>query len=128
MTGFWDDADIISSYTRAQAIEDGALVDVSTMAREAGFRVPVAITAGVHGLLSDIPQDSGEDYTGRLWDVLWMASLAAKRQPTKDAISFDVIIHTTDKPRGEALQALWMTIGPGDDGEPVLTIMLWGED
>ena len=128
MTGFWDDADIISTYTRAQAIEDGALLDVSALAREAGFRLPLAITAGVHALLSDIPQDSGEDYTGRLWDVLWMASLAAKRNGSKDAISFDVIIHTTDRPRGEEVRALWMKIGPGDTDDPVLTIMLSGED
>ena len=31
--GFWDDAEIISSYTRAQAIEDGVLVDVTDTAK-----------------------------------------------------------------------------------------------
>lgn len=37
---------LIASYTRAEAIEDGALVDVTTQAREtlSGFRVPVAVT------------------------------------------------------------------------------------
>ena len=30
--------DVISTYTRAQAIEDGVLIDVSSMAREAGFK------------------------------------------------------------------------------------------
>jgi len=39
--------DIIFSYTRAQAIEDGVLVDVSELAREASFRYPVAVTQGV---------------------------------------------------------------------------------
>ena len=34
----------IYRYTRAQAIEDGVLVDVTETAREAGFRCPVAIT------------------------------------------------------------------------------------
>ena len=29
---------VISTYTRAQAIEDGVLVDVSGMAMEAGFK------------------------------------------------------------------------------------------
>ena len=37
----------IFAYTRAQAIEDGILVDVSETAREAGFRIPVAITRTV---------------------------------------------------------------------------------
>lgn len=35
---------MIYSYTRAQALADGVLVDVSDIAREAGFRVPVALT------------------------------------------------------------------------------------
>ena len=35
----------VSVYTRAQALADGVLIDVSEMAGEAGFRWPVAITA-----------------------------------------------------------------------------------
>ena len=35
----------IHSYTRAQAIEDGQLIDVSTVAREAGIVWPVALTS-----------------------------------------------------------------------------------
>ena len=61
MTNFWEDADLISVYTRAQALEDGVLYDVSDLARESGFTLPTAITAGVHALLLDIPEDSGED-------------------------------------------------------------------
>ena len=37
----------ISTYTRAQAIEDGILVDVSDTACEAGFTIPVAVTRTV---------------------------------------------------------------------------------
>ena len=37
----------IHVYTRAQAIADGVLVDVSDTARDAGFRVPVALTSAV---------------------------------------------------------------------------------
>src|SRR3972149_219225 len=36
--------DPISVYTRAQALEDGQLVDVSETAKEAGIRFPVALT------------------------------------------------------------------------------------
>jgi hypothetical protein len=36
--GLWDDAKVISTYTRAQALEDGVLVDVSEMAKEAGIK------------------------------------------------------------------------------------------
>ncbi len=55
---FWSDADIIDSYTRRQAIENGVLVQLSgpgyegnpwvpDMVAEAGFRFPVAMTATV---------------------------------------------------------------------------------
>ncbi|MBG9791033.1 hypothetical protein ABD76_00145, partial [Paenibacillus dendritiformis] len=78
-------ANVVSSYTRAQAINDGVLVDCSSLAREAGFRVPLAMTAAVwHSCVAwtdDNEQDKpmGQSEVGRLWDVLWMALLAAKR-------------------------------------------------
>ncbi len=39
--------EMIHSYTRKQAIDDGLLIDVSEMAKEAGFKWPIAITATV---------------------------------------------------------------------------------
>ena len=45
----------ISAYTRAQAIEDGILVDVSETAREAGFKIPVAVTRTVWNRLVALP-------------------------------------------------------------------------
>ena len=39
--------EVISSYSRAQAIEDGVLVDVSSVARAAGIKFPVAMTRTV---------------------------------------------------------------------------------
>ncbi len=44
--------EVISSYSRAQAIEDGVLVDISGLAREAGFRYPVAVSRGVFAVRS----------------------------------------------------------------------------
>lgn len=40
-------SDIIHTHTRADLLEDGDLVDVSALAQEAGFRVPVAVTRAV---------------------------------------------------------------------------------
>jgi len=115
--------EVISTYTRAQAIEDGVLVDVSVMARETGFRFPVAITAGVHDLIENIPpSQSHQDYKGRLWDVLYMASLAAKRGGSQ--VLYKLILHHGRK----KYATLKMHIGPGDNGEPVITIMLPNED
>ena len=36
--------ELISTYTRAQALDDGVLVDVSAIAAEAGFKWPAAMT------------------------------------------------------------------------------------
>jgi hypothetical protein len=38
---------VIHAYSRAEALEDGVLVDVTSTAREAGFRIPVALTRAV---------------------------------------------------------------------------------
>ena len=37
--------DIISTYTRKEAIEDGVLIDVTDVAKLEGFRTPVAFTS-----------------------------------------------------------------------------------
>ena len=38
----FSDDDLIQSYTRADALRDGVLIDVSTVAREAGISLPEA--------------------------------------------------------------------------------------
>jgi len=43
--GPWAGFEVIHRYTRAQAIADGVLVDVTAKARTCGFTVPVAMTA-----------------------------------------------------------------------------------
>ena len=76
----------IHAYTRAQAIADGVLVDVTRQASPAemhgGFTVPVAVTAALWSAIEAIPDSLAgiADARGRLHDVLWMASLAARRQ------------------------------------------------
>ena len=37
--------EVVSTYSRARALDDGVLIDAGPMAREAGFRWPVSITA-----------------------------------------------------------------------------------
>ena len=70
---------VISTYTRAQAIEDGVLVDVGSTAQEAGFKWPVALTVGawadcVAWTEDDSRQQVYQDESGRLWDVLYSAT------------------------------------------------------
>jgi len=71
----------ISVYSRQQAIEDGVLVDVSDTkeAKEAGFKIPVCLTIGVYELVKAPEGLEGlQDFTGRLWDVLYMATFYFK--------------------------------------------------
>lgn len=121
---FDDPAIEIFRYTRAQAIEDGVLVDVTEWAssREmmGGFRIPVAMTAAVWAEV-EAPKGSTQDTRGRAHDVLWMASLAARRQIDSDRATFTVRL-------GQRNVRMWIHVGPGDDAEPVATIMLEGED
>src|SRR3954447_15830505 len=77
--------DIISSYTRAQAIADGVLVDVTETAKEAGFRIPVALTHAAWAEYVSVPEGvEGQDEKGRLWDVLWMCRYGIGRGNRRD--------------------------------------------
>lgn len=118
--------EVISAYSREQAIADGVLIDVSATAREAGFRVPVAITAALHADIGDIPASkSFQDYDGRLWDVLYMGRLAARRaQAGQSEVRYNLIMHNGRK----TYYTVKMMIGPGDNGEPVITLMRPDED
>lgn len=124
----FEDADLIYRYTRADAIEDGTLVDVTTVAKEAGFRVPVALTAAAWGnCVSWSPEDNTgsiyQDQSGRLWDVLWMARLSAQGQKDAESVSFAVLRILRGSNTGQPTPVtLLMDIGPGDEGEPVITI------
>jgi len=119
--------DLIFSYTRQQAIEDGVLIDVSDMAREAGFKIPVAVT---QKLWADyIMQDDnfGQDEKGRLWDVLFLAAceIRARKNTSGSELLFRVNFRMRERTE---LVTLKIILGPGDRGEPVMTIMLPDED
>lgn len=121
--------DLIYSYTRQQAIEDGVLVDVQDMAKEAGFRFHTVVTRMVWDRCVQVPVglEGLQDEQGRLWDVLWMASLAARRAASKeDLIPFTVSVVVGTRRDGSLRRKnhkLWLHVGPGDTREPVLTIM-----
>lgn len=132
--GFWDGAEIIGVYTREQALADGALKDYSAMAREAGFKYPFAMTADAHAEAVSWTRDDGlQDEDGRAWDVVWMAAQAAKRQPGpgEDPQRREfTVLRVPNNGRGQQPRptTLVLHIGPGDTPEPVMTVMVPGED
>lgn len=126
---------VISCYSRARAIEDGVLIDVTPMAREAGFKWPVALTSTVWADCvawseHDSEKQAYQDESGRLWDVLFM-SFYAIRTATDSGDRLRFLLYRVPKD-GHSTEAqevtLTLIVGPGDQGEPVITILLPNED
>jgi hypothetical protein len=120
--------DFVFTYTRAQAIADGVLIDVTKTAREAGIRFPVAVTANLwHGYI--VPREpshlSCQSIEGRLWDTLFLFHFAA-REHEGDTLFFEVSY--VMRGRAQKMVKLKSVCGPGDTPEPVITIMLPFED
>ena len=126
----FENADLIHRYSRADAIRDGVLIDVSATARDAGFTYPVALTAAAWSRCVEVPPGVlCQDEAGRLWDVLTILRVAASR-PSDDPqeVRFAVHVRNDNRERTPPLVRLRALCGPGDDGEPVVTILMLDED
>ena len=128
----------ISVYTRAQAIADGVLIDVTEHAKSYGIKFHTVLTAAVwNDCVAWDEEDNkrkgtAQDETGRLLDVLAMAAWrmrAASRDDGENRAVFSVLRTPRDgKGRKPRAAELVVHIGPGDHHEPVITIMFPGED
>src|SRR5262245_32898104 len=77
----FENADLIHRHSRADALRDGVLIDVSATATEAGFKYPVALTAAAWVKCVVVPANVHcQDEAGRLWDVLTMLRHAIRGQ------------------------------------------------
>lgn len=124
-----DDWPIIFSYTRAQAIADGVLIDVTAHAAEVGFKVPTVVTDHLYNSYVVPPaglEGEGQSVKGRLQDLLFRTLLAAKAIRDSDRAEFDVLFLMAPG-RWDTVHVV-AAIGPGDQGEPVMTIMLPEDD
>lgn len=131
MQNFWDDAEIISAYSRADAIREGILVDVSPVAREAGITVPTALTQALHAdcVAWNEENSAHQVEAGRLWDVLSMTRFTITKSHDSDRATVTVLrIPNTPQASDPEPADFIAHIGPGDTGEPVLTLMLPYED
>ncbi len=121
-----EQTNIVFAYSRAQAIEDGVLIDAGEMAKEAGFRYSVALTAAAWGLCVAVPEACPwQDERGRLWDVLNVLRVSSRNRSSSE-VEFSVLVQ--NDAAGPQLVTLQAVCGPGDDLEPVITVMLPGED
>ncbi|AGW13851.1 DUF6573 family protein [Megalodesulfovibrio gigas] len=120
---------VIYTYTRAQAIADGVLVDVTTQARQSGFKVPVAVTERLfHQYIIPPPglEGEGQSIEGRLHDLFFQSIMTAQKARGKDRVAFEVLFLM--RPGEHETVHCILHIGPGDAGEPVVTIMLPGDE
>ena len=122
--------EVIYSYTRSQAVADGAQVEVSKTAQEAGIRFPVFLTRAVYDAYVTVPPGvTCQDEAGRLWDLMTMARFAILRsRPGCDRLP--VALYVRNDNRAPRLVRLTAVCGPLDidDPQPAITIMLPDED
>ena len=119
------DWNVIFSYTRKQAIEDGVLIDVTDQAKQMGFKVNTVVTDHLFGDYLTPPaglEGEGQSLEGRLHDLLFKTLIAAKTFGGGSRIEFDVLFLMS--PSKWATVKILAVMGPGDPGEPVLTSML----
>lgn len=133
---FWEDAEVIFSYSRAQAIADGVLVDVTETAKEAGFRDHTVITQALYERLqcSELEKAEGQSFEGRLWDVLFVGITKARayirKNNPKSPFRLDITISIREEANGKIkanLMDYQVDFGLGDNGELVITIGFWSD-
>ena len=112
----------IYSYSRAQAIEDGVLVDLSKVdsIRQA-WKHHFACTSAIWAIIEEALKRPDQDLVGICHDISFMAMIAIRKASDKSLIHFRVIITGTT-------HTFKLHIGPGDTATPVLTLMLPNED
>lgn len=135
------DAPIIYRITRAQLIEDGALVvdfeldgkqvTLDSIAREKGIRFPVAMTAELFADVCKIPPrfQGWQSVMGRLQDIFWMLYLAIRAQRNRTvegtaSFHYKLIMHVGRN----TYYTVKVVFGPDDNGQPCITLLKPGQD
>lgn len=142
--------DLIYSYTRKQAIDDGILVALSgyapdeietwipAMVSEVGIKIPLCVTRSLWDeLIAMNPraEQAMNDTKGRLWDVLFMFVMAARQSAGEDQLKYTLRVVLGDGSRygkrnasRPQLVRVKAACGPDDDGKPCFTLMMHDED
>ena len=114
-------------YSRKQAIESGALVDLTPMAEQVGIELPVAATYLVWSRLM-VPADEEESYQeseARLWVTLDELKGTIDGFGRSRPSWFRSILAVTTKQKMQLVKAI---CEPGDEQQPAITLMLPEED
>ncbi|MCK9277094.1 MAG: helix-turn-helix domain-containing protein [Methanoculleus sp.] len=110
--------------TRRDAIDDGDLIEITRMGRDIGITFPLAVSARAAQSMVPFPNIPQETVTENLWDTLH-AFRDKARTTTEGEFEFQASIYLNGLVPTLTFRA---AVSPGDDGEPVITIMLPDED
>jgi hypothetical protein len=69
-----------------------------------------------------------QDVAGRLWDIVWLLACAIRRGGSGAEVRFGVHVRNDNREGGPPLVRLKAVCGPGDQGEPVVTVLMPDED
>jgi len=120
---FWGEP--LFSYSRRDALEDGVLVDVTELGREAGFRLPLAVTREMWDSLvvpDELARQMGQSEQGRIWDILQVLRITIQQADSQQQICFSVSFAVQG--REPVTFTLKAVCGPDDDNIPCITLML----
>lgn len=127
--------EVIFSYSRSDALADGVLVEADPqLCREAGIKIPVAITDHLWSVINpdNLETMPGQSVTGRLWDLLWMFRIAisSKKGSGSDRLTYKVLFQMRRDGCPVRVEEFYILAicGPGDQGEPVITLMFPEDD
>jgi len=121
--------EMISTYSRAEAIEDGVLVDMNKghfdEVTKGIYSIPVAVTSAVFAIIKRAAENprTCNDWKGIWHDMVHMSRVYMDKKAS--SFLFPCTITGAGRVRKFYFKSV---IGGGDNGEPVITFMLPNED
>lgn len=114
--------EVVYSYSRRQALEDGVLVDLSHLPiSKQHWKLEIVTTAAVWNLIADAIAHDRKDLDGILHDLYCVAKTKIPTQTKTDRIYFQATV-------GKGTHQFILHCGPGDTPVPCLTLMLPSDD
>ena len=112
--------DIISCYTRADAIADGVFIDVTDLAKQVGFIVPVAITSNLYHSHIKQEEEQATEYKTRVFLMLMYRAIQEGKNQVDNRLSAYICFKDNEDTE---VQAVMEATSP-EDPSPAMNIML----
>ena len=122
----FEDAELISCYSRQDAIDDGLLISLSDLTKDpqilGTYKYPICLTDSVFGeIREDLDRNKHKELNGILWDIVSMSHLCVLKRISESIALFAVRLNDRDI-------VLKIQCHASDDFSPCITIMGKDED